>query len=308
MRFQKFINLFIEHLERNNYSIRTVESYTNELKRFFNFLDKYYPRINEASEITKKTILDYYDFLNEAESKKGRALSVTTISHRLVVIRSFFKFLFLDDFIISNPTANIRLPRCDKSLNNKVLTEEEVFKILESIKPVTPENIRNRAIVELFYSTGIRTSEMAEIKVHDIDLKQQVLTVVKGKGDKTRLVPIGMHACFYLEMYLEKGRKYFIGNKDSDYLFLNNRFFPFNRLTLNKLMNRLTKNLGLKIKVTCYTYRHSTATQLIQNKVDIRYVQELLGHESIKTTQRYCHLTITDLKKVHALCHPRERS
>ncbi|MBN2545215.1 MAG: tyrosine-type recombinase/integrase [Spirochaetes bacterium] len=306
MKFQKLINLYIDHLERNEYSKRTVESYINNLKKFFVFIDKYYSRIEKISQITKKVILDYYDYLKESQDEKRKSISIKTISHRLVVLKSFFKFLYFDDYIINNPAMNIRLPRTENNLNNKVLPEEDIFKIIESIKPVSPENIRDRSIIELFYSTGIRTSEMAEIKTFDIDLKQQVLTVVKGKGAKTRIVPIGMHAIYYLDLYLNKSRKYFLGNNNSDYLFLNNRSTPFNRQTLNKLMNRLTKNLGLKIKVTCYTYRHSIATHLIQNKVDIRFVQELLGHESIKTTQRYCHLTITDLKKVHALYHPRE--
>lgn len=306
MRFQKFINYFLEHLERNEYSKRTVESYISDLKRFLTFIEKYYTSIENISQITKNIILDYYDYLKEVQNYKGKSLSPKTISHRLVVLKSFFKYLYFEDYIINDPTANIRLPKCENNLNNKVLTEEEIFKIIESIKPVTLEKIRDRAIVELFYSTGIRTSEMADIKIHDIDLKQQVLTVVKGKGAKTRLVPIGMHACYYLETYLARSRKHFLQNTQSEYLFLNNRSTPFNRNTLNKLMERLTRHLGFKKKVTCYTYRHSIATQLIQNKVDIKFVQELLGHESIKTTQRYCHLTITDLKKVHALFHPRE--
>ncbi len=306
MKFIKHFNYYIENLERNDYSKRTIESYMNNLKRFLSFIEKYYLRIENVSQITKNIILDYYDYLKEKENFNGRMLSSKTIAQRLIVLKSFFSFLYFEDYIINNPTINIRLPRIENNLNNKVLSEEDIFKIIDSIKPVTPENIRDRAIVELFYSTGIRTSELADIKVYDIDLKQQVLTVVKGKGAKTRLVPIGMHAIYYLELYLQKSRKYFLNNNNSDYLFLNSRCSPFNRKTLNTLMQKLTKNLSLKIKVTCYTYRHSLATHLIQNKVDISYVGELLGHESIKTTERYCHLTITDLKKVHALYHPRE--
>lgn len=306
LKFQTHLNNYIEHLERNEYSPRTIESYLSNLNIFIKFIDRYYSRIENVSQITKNVILDYYDYSKELEDNRGRTLCSGSIAHRLTVLKSFFTYLYFDDYIINNPTANIRHPRVENKLNNKVLSEEEIFKIIDSVKPIQPENIRNRAIVELLYSTGIRTSELADIKEYDIDLEQLVLTVVKGKGSKTRLVPIGQHASYYLDLYLQKSRKYFLKNNKNDYLFLNDRGLPFNRKTLNNLMERITRNLELKIKVTCYTFRHSVATHMIQNKVDIRFVQELLGHESIKTTQRYLHLTITDLKKVHSLYHPRE--
>ena len=209
MKFLKLVNYYIEHLERNDYSKRTIETYINTLKKFLSFIDKYYSRIDKISQVTKNVILDYYDYLKEKVNFKGRLLTSGTISHKLTVLKSFFSFLYFEDYIINNPTGNIRLPRVENTLNNKVLSEEEIFKIIDSIKPITPENIRDRSIVELLYSTGIRTSELAEIKIYDIDLKQQVLTVVKGKGNKTRLVPIGMHAIYYLELYLTEIKKIF---------------------------------------------------------------------------------------------------
>jgi integrase/recombinase XerD len=155
----------------------------------------------------------------------------------------------------------------------------------------------------------MRTSELCNLKIHDIDLKEQTAIIVLGKGGKTRIVPLGQYACFYIEEYLNRGRKYMLkGNiKDEGYLFLSKNGIPFSRDTINKVINQIMRNVKINKHISCYSFRHATASHLVKNKVDIRFVSELLGHTNLQTTQRYCHLNITDLKKMHSLYHPREK-
>ena len=156
----------------------------------------------------------------------------------------------------------------------------------------------------------MRTTELANLKISDVDLREQVVIIVLGKGNKTRVVPIGQHASYYIEQYLERGRKFMLKGKlkDNGYLFLTTRGCKFDKAII-KWKSNSTSNERFRInkKVTCYTFRHSIATHLVKNKVDIQFVSQLLGHESLKTTQKYVHLEISDLKKVMSMYHPREQ-
>jgi len=178
------------------------------------------------------------------------------------------------------------------------------------MKLTDPVSIRNRSIVELFYGCGIRTTELCQLKVQDVDLKEQTATILKGKGNKFRIVPMGQYATHYIQLYLEKARKYMLKGKRNDpgYLFLSQRGNPFNNTTINKsVMRSVAKKLENKKYLSCYSMRHSVATHLLANNLDITYIAKLLGHSSLKTTQRYLRVEIGDLKKMHSLYHPRER-
>ncbi len=198
----------------------------------------------------------------------------------------------------------------EQRLTRNVLSEKEVFQLLDKLKPREPIGIRNRAIIELFYACGIRTSELCTLKVQDVDMKEQTVTIVKGKGNKSRVVPIGQCAVYYIELYLKKSRKHMLKGEKTDhgYLFLSQRGNPFNRTTINKCVIGSILRKGLIEKsISCYSYRHTIATHLLRNKVDIMYIAQLLGHASLKTTQKYLRVEISDLKKMHSLYHPRER-
>jgi len=310
MKFENYLNYFKDYLLTKKYSERTITSYTHEIKMFLLFVDEKYPRIKAITQITKDTTADYLNYLTCYKDKKGNSLSGKTIKIKIISLRNFFKYLLKHDYILNNPMILIELPREERELPRSVLTEEEVKEILTKIKTNTPIGLRNKAVIELFYSSGIRTSELGNLKINDIDLKEQIAIIVKGKGNKTRMVPIGQHACYYIEQYIEKARKFMLKGKlkDDGYLFLTERGTKFDRETLNKcVIRQVMKNIRINKNVTCYTFRHSVATHLVKNKVDIRYVCQLLGHESLRTTQKYCHLEISDLKKMHSLYHPREQ-
>ena len=203
----------------------------------------------------------------------------------------------------------ISFPKEEQRLTRNILTENEVFDLLENNNLRDPLSIRNRAVLELFYATGMRTTELCSLRIQDVDLKGQTVTIVKGKGNKSRLLPIGQYGSFYIQQYMEKSRKYMLKGKRNDpgYLFLSQRGNPFNKSTINKtVMKTVCRNSRLKKHISCYSMRHSIATHLLANHVDVTYISKLLGHASLNTTQRYLRVEITDLKKMHSLYHPRE--
>ena len=228
----------------------------------------------------------------------------------LRALKKLFSFLMKRDLVLKDPTTVISMPREEQRLTRNVLTEKETFDLLESIPMNMPVGIRNRAIAELFYACGIRTSELCSLKIQDVDFKEQTVMITRGKGGKSRTVPIGQYASHYIQLYLDKARRHMLRGKREDpgYLFLSQRGNPFNKSTINRtVMKSIRRNLNMKKHISCYCFRHSTATQLLRNKVDIMYIAQLLGHASLKTTQKYLKIDISDLKKMHSLYHPRER-
>jgi len=312
MNYQKYLEAFREYLLVINFSDRTIEKYISTNKELFFFIEKYYQRITSIEKITKDVILDYQRYVSQYKTRKGANLSNSTQRIKLTGIKKFFQYLSKNDLILHDPSKYISLPRIEETITRDILSEDEVKKLLESIKINSPTNLRNKAIIELVYSCGIRTSECCNLKVCDINLKEQTVTVIKGKGNKSRIMPLTQYATHYLELYLEKTRRYFLKGirNDPGYLFLSNRGNPFDRCSINKCVIRsVLRNVKIKNKhISFYSFRHSVATHLLKNKVDIRYIARLLGHSSLNTTQRYTHVEISDLKKVHSLTHPREKT
>ena len=305
----RYLIEFTEYLTSVGMSERTIETYSSYAERFVSFLKTYYPRISSFDKITKEIILDYQNYLSNYKASNGKRLANKTQRLILRALRKLFSFLIKRDLILKDPTTVITMPKEGQTLTRNILSEKEVSDLLESIKMNGPVGFRNKAIAELFYACGIRTSELCNLKAHDVDLNEQTVTIVKGKGGRSRQLPIGQYASFYIELYLEKGRKYMLKGKrkDEGFLFLSQRGNPFNKSTINRtVMKSICRNLNLKKHISCYCFRHSVATQLLQNKVDITYIAKLLGHASLNTTQKYLKIDITDLKKVHGLFHPRE--
>jgi integrase/recombinase XerD len=309
MKHEKLITEFGEYIIMKGYSERTQESYCYQIEKFFAFLQEHYTRITNVQQINKEILFDYNRFLSCYRDRKDKPLSSKSIKVKLAALKHFFKYLVRVDLILTNPAVSLETPKEEKSLPRVILTEEEVMMILDSINTHHPLGLRNKTILEVLYSCGIRTSELCNLKISDVDLKEQVIFIRHGKGNKSRVVPIGQHCTEYIKQYLEKARKFMLKGKvnDDGYLFLSQRGNKFNRDTINScVIGTVLKGVLLDKKVTCYTFRHSVATLLIKRGVDIRYVSELLGHSSLHTTQKYCHLEISDLKKMHALYHPRE--
>ena len=311
MRFEKHLNGLEEHLRIAGFSERTVETYGGCTKQFLEFLQEFYPRISSLEKVTKDVVRDYQGYLREYRDGKGSSLSNGTQAVKLKAIRKLFSYLMEADLILKDPTSVITFPKEEQRLPRNVPSEKQVADLLDRLTPRNPLELRNRAIVELLYACGIRTSELCSLETGDVDLKEQTVTVVRGKGGKSRIVPIGQYATLYIRQYLEEGRKYMLMGRTEDpgHLFLSTRGNPFDKSSINKtVMKTVSRRAELKQKLSCYCFRHAVASHLLAHKVDVTYIAELLGHSSLKTTQKYLRVEIGDLKRIHSLYHPRERS
>ena len=310
MTMESFIDKYLQFLKRKGYSAMTIESYRREIRQFVGFLYKFYPRIRTPAEVKREIIIDYQDYLSERKTRADRPLSNRTICVKLAALRTFFRFLSNEDLILSDPARNIVFPKEERRLPKAILTEKEVMLILESCDTRTSLGLRNRAVLELLYACGMRTSELCNLKIQDLSLNDQTVLIEKGKGNVSRLVPIGQYATLYISEYLGKVRKFLLRGRrsDSGNVFLTQFGNPFDRKSINKsVMKPIQMRLRLKKNLTVYSFRHAAATHLLHRNIDVTYIAQLLGHRSLNTTQQYLKIEIGDLKRMHSLYHPRER-
>ena len=310
MNFVQSIAGYLEHLEHRGYSPRTIEAHGEHLSKFATFIEQFYPRVKTFENVTKDIAEDYQRYIADLRNDRGQVISNATKNKKLGPVRKIFSWLVEQDRMISNPAKALVYMKEDQRLIRNVLSEDEMKTVLSSLQTRTPVGLRNRAIFELLYACGIRTSELCNLKVEDVDLKEQTVLVVNGKGRKSRLLPIGQYATHYIEQYIGRARSYMLRTvrEDPGNLFLSSRGRPFNRSTLNStVIGSIRKSANIGKHFSSYSCRHSVATHLLQNDVDIAFIAQLLGHSSLRTTQRYLRIEIGDLKRMHSLYHPRER-
>lgn len=285
-----YIDRFLNYLTvEKNYSSHTVLNYHIDLKELANFLNS-----NNYSDLKKVDYLVLRKFLSYLTQNN---LKKRSLSRKISTLKSFFKFLVRDKLINYNPASSLIYPRLDKQLP-KFLTEDEVLSILNRASTEDLTSLRDKAILELLYSSGARVSEIVSLKINDIDLISGIAKV-KGKGKKERLLPLGDPAINALKEYLDKR----VDNNSA--LLINKHTGTLTDRGVRNIIQRYMKKAALTLKVSPHVFRHSFATHLLNRGADLRSVQELLGHESIATTQVYTHLTIDSLKKVYDQSHPR---
>lgn len=255
------------------YSDNTIKTYRYALKHFKEFVKKDFLKINK------------YDITNYLSFEKENNKEAKSIAHSLTVIRNFYKYLEKEGIIKDNPTDNIDMPKVKKSLPN-VLTVEQIDTIL-NIPFKDKYSYRNKAMLELVYSAGLRESELINLKVYDININNATVRIF-GKGFKERIVPLGDYALLALNIYLTEYRAQFIKRSESDYLFLNSRGSKMSRQAFFKIIKQISADTN--INFSPHTLRHSFATHMLENGADLRSIQELLGHSNIRTTEIYTHL------------------
>lgn len=270
-------------------SKNTLDSYENNLQQFTNYFKE------KNILLLKET--DIKEFISKLDK------SAKTKAHYLTVLNSFYNFLCDEEKIQKNPCENIKQPKLPKTLPN-YLTIEEVDKLLD-LRLDNPLAYRNKAMLELLYSTGVRISELIELKLHNIDFTDELIRVI-GKGSKERIIPLGEEAIKYLSMYVNQYRNLILKTKTSDYLFINNFGNKITRQGFFKIIKKECKNHGIEKNVSPHTLRHSFATHLLNNGADLRVIQELLGHSDIATTQIYTHISKEKIKKDYEY-HPRNK-
>lgn len=280
-------------------SANTVAAYVKDIEHYVDFLQKKC-MINDASDITSDEINRFLLFL-----KKSKYTS-TSMSRYLSSIKSFHKFLFLERYTKENVALNINSPKLDKKLP-AVLTVDEVVKLLSSVNEDTPLNIRTRAMLELVYACGLRVSELINLQISNLHLSDKLIQI-RGKGNKERIVPINDYASRVLRNYLINARPLLNKpGKDTGFVFLNKNGDPMTRVGFFKILKNLAAECGITKDVSPHTLRHSFATHLLEAGVDLRLIQEMLGHEDISTTQIYTHLSMKKMKEVYKNAHPREK-
>ena len=288
---------FLDYLNYElNYSSHTLKSYEDDLNTYFNFMQKNHI---DYLQITKDDIRNYLKYLD------GLKLTNRTISRMLSALRTFYKYLVLKKVVKTNPFREIRNPKLPKRLPN-FLNNGEIEDLTNSYSLDDPTSIRNHLIIELLYSTGIRVSELVNMKITDINFHDNTIKIL-GKGNKERIVLFGDYAREIIDIYLEKSRNFFEKNNHNDYLILNCFGNKLTTRSVENIVKKASLDLKLNNKVTPHTIRHTYATDLLNNGADIKSVQELLGHSSLSTTQIYTHLTNDRIKSVYLKTHPRSK-
>jgi len=297
MNSQQYINSYHSYLKiERSLSNHTVENYLRDVTFFLNFLNDKYDNIG-ITEINSDIISEYLIAVNdEHKSKRTQARLISSL-------RSFFRYLRLEKIIEDSPMDTIDLPQLDKKLPD-VLSVEDINKIINAVDLSTQNGQRNKAIIEMLYGCGLRVSELVNVKLSDIDADSMFIKV-KGKGSKERLVPLGNTALKQINLYKDNYRNHIIPAKNcGDILFLNARGGKLSREMIFIIVKELTSKAGIKKNVSPHTFRHSFATHMIQRGADIRIVQDMLGHESILTTEIYTHIDKQHIRDVIEKYHP----
>jgi len=295
---RKMITWFVESLSfEKGYSANTCRAYKHDIEEFVSFNER-----SEASfsldKATPLAIRGYLFFLH----KKNRK---STMARKLSAVRSFFRYLVKNGIIADNPAETILSPKQEKTIP-AYLTVDDMFRLLDSIKTDKVQDLRNRAIFETLYSGGLRVSELAGMNLFDVDYSNSVLRIV-GKGNKERIVPVGRKALDAISSYRTRlANGYGAGSDKNGPLFLNLKNGRLSTRSIARILNKLVKDCGLFTTVSPHALRHSFATHMLDAGADLREVQELLGHKSLSTTQKYTHVSIGRLMEIYDNAHPRK--
>jgi integrase/recombinase XerD len=259
--------------------------------------------VEKAEDATRNVLEAYQRHLYHHRKKNGEPLSIKTQLTRLMAIRAFFKWLAKEWHVPYNPAADLELPKRPKSLPRHVLTVEEVENVLRLPDINETVGLRDRAILELLYSTGMRRTELTLVKLFDLDLDGRTV-FVQGKGKKDRVVPVGRRAIAWLDKYIREARPKLVVEPDCGYLFLTVVGEYIAPGHLGDFVMKYVQASGTEKKGACHLFRHTCATLMLEGGADVRYVQYMLGHSQLSTTQIYTHVSIRKLKEVHERCHP----
>ncbi|WP_110929406.1 tyrosine recombinase XerC [Bacillus massiliglaciei] len=297
-RLTEEFHSFAEYLQiEKNYSLHTLNNYKRDIEEFYLFLHE--QGIEDLAQV------EYFDARLFLTKLHQNDLSKRSVARKTSCLRSFYKFLLREGKVKENPFSLVSLPKKDQKLP-RFLYEEELNHLFSSLKRNSPKEIRDAALLELLYASGIRVSECCEIKLKDLDFSLGTI-LIHGKGKKDRYVPFGNYAREALDTYINSARNDLIPSTkpDHSYLFVNFRGSPLTARGIRYILNGLIEKAALEGSLHPHMLRHSFATHLLNRGADIRTVQELLGHSKISSTQVYTHVSKDQLKKVYNATHPR---
>lgn len=276
-------------------SENTLESYGRDVGKFLEFLN--------SKGISKVSSVKYQDISDYLANSKEKGFNPATIVRSIVSIKQFFKYLIIEKLITEDPAAQIKTPKMKKAIPG-VISLDDVESLLKAPDESTPEGLRDSAMLEVLYASGIRVSELIGLKLNDVNFDHGYV-IVYGKGSKERLVPVGEKARTKLTEYLLDGRPAILKSRDSKALFVTRRGGGMTRQGFWKLIKNYSLKAGISKKISPHTLRHSFATHLLERGADLRTIQVMLGHSDISTTQIYTHVESERLKEIHKKYHPR---
>jgi site-specific recombinase XerD len=300
---QKYLDEFWNYLTlEKRFSENTIRSYRNDLAQFCEFLGEFLGRdiFQNSTALPELDLYAVRGFVNHLHKLR---LGKSTIGRKLAAVRTFFRFLCRHNYLDQNYAALVPAPKLSKKLV-EVLQPDEMAEFLDTERSGTPAEIRNQSMWELLYATGLRVGELSHLKLKDLDLSSGSISVL-GKGRKERLALFGETASLSLQKYLQL-RPGFIKGEDSGYVFLNLKGKRLSETRIRQILRAQILQSGIFKKVSPHTLRHSFATHLLTSGADLRFIQELLGHSSLSTTQKYAHLNIDQLLKTYQKSHPRK--
>ena len=300
-----YLARFLEDSAARGLSPRTVDIRQRMLKRFIAWCDE--RDLNQPQDVTRPILERYRRYLYHYRKSDGEPISFATQQQRLVPVKAFFKWLTKENYILYNPASEMELPRVHRRLPKHILTDAEVGRIINQTMLHGDLGIRDRAIIETLYSTGIRRSELINLKLYDVDTRNGTLMVREGKGKKDRMVPLGNRACIWIDKYADEVRPGLVVEPDDGALFLHEYGEAFHKNRLTDLVKKYIEQAGIDKPGACHIFRHTMATLMLDNGADIRHIQAMLGHSQLSTTEIYTQVSIKKLKEIHTLTHPADR-
>ena len=296
---------YLQNLAVRNYTADTIEGRKDALKVFLLWANE--RDLTEPNAITKLILESYQRHLWRWKKQNGKPLGISTQRSRLGTVKDFFAYLVKSNHIPANPASELEMPRPEKRLPKEPLGLEQIKSILAVPDISDPLGLRDRAMLELFYSAGIRRSELAKLRLEDLNRERQTLQIRQAKHHKDRVVPVGNRALHWLERYLEESRPKLLLQPNEKALFLSSYGEAFNPDVLSRMVTRFIKKAEIERQGRCHLLRHTCATHMLEGGADIRFIQQLLGHEKLETTAIYTQVSIEQLKAVHAQTHPAEK-
>jgi integrase/recombinase XerD len=296
------ISEYLLWMQVHNYAETTIENRRRYLNYFVCFLES--RNVENSRDVSLEEILCYQQLQFTHRKGNGLPLTVATQVQRLVPVTQFFSWMRRTGHLEFNPAADMTMPRPDRRLPESTLSASEMAAVLSAPDVAKPLGLRDRAVLEVFYSCGLRRNELIELALRDVDFARGTVFVRCGKGAKDRYVPIGERALFWLRLYTELVRTHFVTERYPNHLFLSSVGTPLCPDWVSRSIRRYIARAGIDKRGSCHLIRHTVATLMLEGGADIRYVAEMLGHARLETTQRYTRVSIDRLRAVHASSHP----
>lgn len=297
-----FMHHYLDALRIKHYTEQTLWNNERYIRDFIEWCDG--RALRTPAEITKPILERYQRYLYLYRQKGGQPLSIYSQRAKLSPLKSWFKWLTKQNHLLYNPASELEAPRLRQRLPKAILSEAEVEKVMAQANISEPLGIRDRAVMEVLYSTGIRRMELVNLSVFDIDSERGTVLVRQGKGKKDRMLPIGERAAYWVRRYLNEVRPQLALASDDGALFLTRLGEKFNEAWLSRTVSLYVEKANLGKQGSCHLFRHTMATLMLEHGADIRFIQAMLGHAELSTTEIYTQVSIKALKEVHARCHP----